>query len=751
MRNPSLRVSGMAEEIPLIGSGPWLLGSASHCQIRVDDPACDKEQARIIADKEGFLVEPCSAGVPTFLNQRALLGTIDLHDGDSIAFGKCRMTFVARQLGRTREPDGPSGSVALGSRTVIGRSDQDLDLALDHPNVSLRHAMIERDDRAATLQDLGTEQGTFVNGKRVRTTALAIGDIIDIGPFSFRFAGKTLQPRQRSGSAELHVDGVSLEITLPGAKGVRRILDEVDLDIHPGELVCVVGTSGSGKSTLINIMSGRNRPSTGVVTLDERDLHSNFQAMKRDIAFVPQQDVLHEPLLLREALDYVARLRLPDDVSAQARRGIVEEAAQRVDLVDKLETVITNLSGGQKKRASLASELIGRPSLFFLDEVTSGLDEETDREIMALLRRMADERATIVCVTHTLANVQAFAHRLVVMGAGGILTFSGTPQEALTFFGVARLGDVFGKVEATGALSWRDRYRAQATARPTHSAAAISGFPRAPRLPALQGLRQLAVLNGRNARLLIRDTRMLTLAGVQTVLIGMLVGYVFSGYGEGAIAVESRLALLRLLAMIAIWLGCNSAATQIVSELPIFRRERDVNLSALAFVLSKFIVTGLFALAQLLGVILLIRLLGSGVPGGLVQQTIPLGLATLAGTALGLTISALSSSRDQASTIVPLAIVPQLTLGVGLVPVLPDFAQALRDVAISVHWAIEALKAAYIEADGPVSTFLPATGQIGALASVPRGDALAILLAHAAFLLAAAYLIVRRRFDRTPD
>ena len=204
-----------------------------------------------------------------------------------------------------------------------------------------------------------------------------------------------------------------------------------NLRILPSEFVAIIGANGSGKSTLMNIMAGRMLPSEGTVLLNDCDLHANFQALKQDIAFVPQQDVLHEQLTLRQALDYTAQLRLPPDTTVEQRRAAVNDAARSVDLLDRLDQRIGALSGGQKKCASLASEILNRPSLLLLDEVTSGLDESTDWQIMRLLRRLADDGVTIVVVTHTLANVTEFCDKVICMGRGGQPTFVGTPSEVL--------------------------------------------------------------------------------------------------------------------------------------------------------------------------------------------------------------------------------------------------------------------------------------------------------------------------------
>ena len=296
----------------------------------------------------------------------------------------------------------------------------------------------------------------------------------------------------------------------------QRILHAASLHIRPAEFVCIIGSNGAGKSTLINILAGRALPSAGTVLLNGVDLHRNFQALKQDIAFVPQQDVLHEQLTLRQALDYAAQLRLPPDTTAAQRHAAVSEAARSVDLFDRLDQRIGALSGGQKKCASLASEILNRPSLLFLDEVTSGLDESTDWEIMRLLRRLANDGMTIVVVTHTLAHVAEFCDRVICMGRGGQPTFVGAPSDVLSFFAVGRLGEVFNRMDERGADYWRARFAPTegATAEDPTATATSPDRERAPdpalftALGALRRVaRQGAILLHRNIRLLLADRR----------------------------------------------------------------------------------------------------------------------------------------------------------------------------------------------------------------------------------------------------
>jgi len=224
----------------------------------------------------------------------------------------------------------------LNHGLTVGRQAMPGQVVLDHPNVSRRHAAFEVVDGAIVLRDLGGTNGTYVNGTRLRgTRPLIPGDRIDIGPFELTFDGTALTRSWRVGNVELLVHDVSYDVRGRQASDMpQRILHAANLRISPSEFVAIIGANGSGKSTLMNIMAGRELPSDGAVLLNGSDLHANFPALKQDIAFVPQQDVLHELLTLRQALDYAAQLRLPPDTTVEQRRAAVNDAARNVDLLD---------------------------------------------------------------------------------------------------------------------------------------------------------------------------------------------------------------------------------------------------------------------------------------------------------------------------------------------------------------------------------------------------------------------------------
>lgn len=647
--------------------------------------------------------------------------------------------------------------VPLDHGLTVGRQAMPGQVVLDHPNVSRRHAAFEVVDGTIVLRDLGGTNGTYVNGARLRgARPLIPGDRIDIGPFELTFDGTALTRGWRVGNVELLVRDASYDV--PGRRSSaapQRILHAANLRIRPSEFVAIIGANGSGKSTLMNIMAGRAFPSEGGVLLNGANLRANFAALKQDIAFVPQQDVLHEQLTLRQALDYAARLRLPPDTTVEQRHAAVNDAARNVDLLDRLDQRIGAFSGGQKKCASLASEILNRPSLLLLDEVTSGLDESTDWEIMRLLRRLADDGMTIIIVTHTLANVTQFCDKVVCMGRGGQPTFVGAPSEVLDFFAVDRLGEVFNRTDEGGAEYWRARFESTVGALANlPTTAEARGDTRRPdaqhtREPVLFTLRRIArqgaILLHRNARLLLTDRRTLVMAVVQSVLIGGLIGYAFGNFGTGQERVNAQNALLLLLGLSAIWLGCNAASKDIVGELAIYRREHDINLSTAAFIGAKYIASCVFTVLQLAVVYVLAATLSDGIPGDRLGQFLLLTIGALAGTAMGLVISAFANTRDQATTIVPLALVPQLVLAGVLVPKLPDPAVAVAKIAVSGYWLTEAMKSVFIAADGPIRVINAHTGSLMDMTAEPAGRGATIVAAQALAFLLIAYLVTRLR------
>ena len=702
----------------------FLIGRSATATLPLADPSCSREHARLRWDGQLLMLEPVALRQPTFVNEIAFDRPTALSDGDVVRCGETsiRVQLVvsearrtpsgvqraitgrrpALQLSRSAETqlgddaiavasDTPSAPVEARADVVLGRDRALATLVLDHPSISRRHAVILGAATPPTIRDLGSSNGTFVNGVRlVGTHALSDGDTLRLGPYAFEWRQGFLHPQLRVDGEELATNSLVVEVNADS--GRRRLLDDVSLAIRAREFVAIIGPSGCGKSTLIRAMSGRSRPTGGSVTWSGEDLHRHFDAVKHEIAFVPQRETLPERLTVRECLSYTARLRLPPDTGADEIERLVKEAIARVGLHEQADLPIHKLSGGQRKRASLGNELLVRPSLMFLDEVTSGLDEATDREMMQVFRSLADSGIAVVCVTHTLANVERWCDSLLVMARGGVVAFHGPVSRARAHFGAAALGDIYESLESIAPQEWRPRHEAGSpyhdrtrtnTAGRAHLTIARDGAPRDAverdrRRPGAQFL----VLTSRYLDTTLADRRTLAMAAIQSVVIGAFLRLVFGG---AAPAPQKEYMLLFLLGVSAFWFGCNNAAKEIIKERALFELERDVNLRIPSYVLSKLAILSAVGGLQVLILVLIVRLAGLTYhePGAILAVML---LTLVAGTACGLFISAAAASEDQAITIVPIALIPQILLSDAVVTPLPTAAKALAQVGITTYW-----------------------------------------------------------------
>jgi ABC-type multidrug transport system ATPase subunit len=228
--------------------------------------------------------------------------------------------------------------------------------------------------------------------------------------------------------------------------GGHRILNMVELTLHPGEMCALIGPSGAGKSTLIKALLGLNEPDDGSVTMASRPVSELGQ-----LGYVPQDDALHRGLTVERELSYAAELRMPDS-GAEARRARVAEVVRQVGLEDRVDVRIRRLSGGQRKRVSVALELLTGPPLLILDEPTSGLDPGLEARTMALLSEVADTGRIVLVATHAMESLER-ADALCVL-VGGRVAFFGPPRGALSYFRVDRYADLFRQLEKQSPSAW---------------------------------------------------------------------------------------------------------------------------------------------------------------------------------------------------------------------------------------------------------------------------------------------------------
>ncbi|NTV64073.1 MAG: FHA domain-containing protein, partial [Oscillochloris sp.] len=268
------------------------------------------------------------------------------------------------------------------------------EIVLENPQVSRFHAQIDRTADGAILRDAGSTNGSFVNGQRLAGPhALRPGDVIQIGPFKLVYNVSSLDQYDQQGA--LRIDARNLTRTVSRGGQQRVILNDVSLSIAPREFVALVGGSGTGKSTLMKALCGYAPATTGQVLVNGDDFYRNFDAYRTVLGYVPQDDILHRMLPVERALGYAARLRLPSDTAETEITARISHVLDDVEMASQRDKLVENLSGGQRKRVSIAAELLADPSLFFLDEPTSGLDPGLEKKMMYTLRRLADSGRTV--------------------------------------------------------------------------------------------------------------------------------------------------------------------------------------------------------------------------------------------------------------------------------------------------------------------------------------------------------------------
>ncbi|OII69094.1 FHA domain-containing protein [Streptomyces sp. CC77] len=545
-----------------------------------------------------------------------------------------------------------------GGTVRIGR-DPANDVVVDDLVVSRRHAELQlRPDGTHWIHDLGSHNGTFLNGRRVDTARVTTDDVVGIGHCAYVLVGGRLVEYTDTGEVSLDVQGLS--VTVDGGRdgGRRTLLDGVSFPVGEKHLLAVVGPSGAGKSTLLNALTGLRPADRGTVLYDGRDLYREYAELRQRIGLVPQDDILHLQLTVRRALGYAAELRFPQDTARAEREARVAEVLRELGLEQRADQPVHSLSGGQRKRVSVALELLTKPSLLFLDEPTSGLDPGMDRSVMHMLRGLADDGRTVIVVTHSVLSLDV-CDRLLVLAPGGRIAYFGPPGEALGFFGFAQWPEAFEAFETDRARDWagrfhdsafRQRYVEPAQPHREPPPAAGAAAPPAPPPKAQSWGSQLRTLVRRYAAALSADRTFLAIM----VALPFVMGAMARALSEGRLGPESSLNVLLILCVGGVLTGAANAVRELVKERTIYRRERAVGLSRSAYLMSKVVVLGLVTVVQAV-VLTLVALVGVplGAPDGqgvllppLVELTVAVAALSFTAMTLGLLVSALVRKEE---------------------------------------------------------------------------------------------------------
>jgi ABC-type multidrug transport system ATPase subunit len=695
------------DEIQLGAGGPLL---------RLIDPAHPAS-----AKKSAGVPSASQAAIPSAFGQIAAIAS--------------RQTIVSTGSGSLQSTTPPGSAqpqllarLSFDTRTQlsVGRA-SDNDLRLDGLQISNHHARFARTNGSVTVEDAGSTNGVYVNGDRISgRRPVQLADIIQIGPF-------VLQADAQQGVAvydtrsKTRIDCINIAkvVTNRSGGGSIRLLDDVGLTIQPNEFVGLLGPSGAGKSTLMDSLNGMRPATSGYVLINNLDLYRHLDSLKQSIGYVPQDDIIHRELTVYRTLYYVARLRLSRDVSTREIDQIVNEVMDVTGLSERRDVPVGQLSGGQRKRVSIAVELITKPSVIFLDEPTSGLDPATEEKIMKLFRQIAESGRTVVLTTHAMENVKLFDKIVVLMR--GKLVYYGAPQDALAHVKAESFKDLYDKLEgpidqqtaALPALSpnatkaqkqarklqreqiseqvaedWKRKF--QTTEAYRHNVVEpLSLLPKDGRAAAppkrraspVDAVRQWGTLTRRYLEVLSRDKFNLLILFGQAPIIAFMT-YLVVG------SKSPRDFPFFMLALVSIWFGTSVASREIIRERAVYTRERMVNLRLLPYVASKLFVLALIVSCQcllLFGSLKFLHYSGlMNLPGWAIPQLVVVMLTAMVGLALGLLVSAIVKTSEMATSLVPLILIPQILFS-GLVGV-PQSTAKVIGTLMPATWAFDGLK-----------------------------------------------------------
>ena len=672
-----------------VGSGVLMIGRSNSCNIVLPLSNVSGFHVQILMNDLGelFLIDQNStngtfvnnqkiqSGVPTKITEKDNV-TLSKSDEIQVVFNPDR--FETGQLSgpNYQSHEDTKASTNLLSKlkeksiVYIGR-DSEADIVLNHPNVSRKHALIEKKSEGNFLiRDLDSTNGTFVNGKRItNSTPFSEKDTILIGRFKITLSGATKDLSQEIAIRADHIQKVFNN----GKVG----LHELSLDVPSNILLAVMGPSGCGKSTLLKALNGASPPTFGRVYICGLELNQNYDYLKTQIGYVPQDDIVHRELTVEQSLRYSAKLRLQNLTEEQINKKI-NQVLENLKINHIRNQLVGEISGGQRKRVSIAVEVLNEPLILFLDEPTSPLDPQTIEDFLGSLRKLCEMGTTVVIVTHKPEDLN-YVDTVVFMAEGGHMAYSGSAKNYLNYFDVTDVVKVYSNLAGDRSKKWVDRFNKNKTSKTVDNKfnKPIQHSQKT------NYLRQYWWLTMRYFNIKFNDKLNSMIMIGQAPFIALLVCLIYD---------QIELSVPFFLTVSAVWLGTNNAAREIVGELPIYIRERMFNQGIFPYLFSKLTVMGFFAAVQsfLFTLIITTRFLNDSKlewkdPINTFVWMLALSITS---TLMGLLLSAIFNTTEKVITIVPLALIPQIILAGVVAKINNGFVEFLSYFTIS-RWGTE--------------------------------------------------------------
>ncbi|WP_201789532.1 ATP-binding cassette domain-containing protein [Mycobacterium avium] len=608
---------------------------------------------------------------------------------------------LATRFVKLLSPRASSAAGTAGAMT-IGRA-ADNDIVVADVLASRHHATLVPTALGTEIRD-NSVNGTFVNGTRVGSAILSDDDVVTIGNVDLVFRDGTLTERGQTATRSGGLEVRNVTYLVDG----KQLLDDISLTARPGTLTAVIGGSGAGKSTLARLIAGYTTPSSGSVTFEGHNIHGEYASLRSRIGMVPQDDVVHRQLTVNQALGYAAELRLPPDTGKADRVRVVAQVLEELDLTKHADTRVDKLSGGQRKRASVALELLTGPSLLILDEPTSGLDPALDLQVMTMLRQLADAGRVVLVVTHSLSYLDV-CDQVLLMAPGGKTAYCGAPDRIGPAMGTTNWAKIFTQVGADPEEANR-RFREQREAQQRSHKSDRADEPEDLGEPVHTILRhQISTIARRQVRLVVADRAYFVFLALLPFILGSLSLTVpgHNGFRVPAPAAgtpDEAAQILALLLPAAAFMGTALTIRDLVGERAIFQREQAVGLSTTAYLLAKTAVFCGFAVLQS-AIVTAIVVIGKGAPtrgavlfgqstaGAVAELFATVAATCVASAVLGLAISSLVRSSEQIMPLFVVTVMAQLVLCGGMVPVTGRLGLNQLSWAMPARWGYAAASA----------------------------------------------------------
>lgn len=671
-----------------VGDQVILGRSVEDSQLHFDFPALSRKHIQLIATKEALFVEDLGSLNGSFINAIPVppKHRLPLKENDLLTLTTSQIVKISQSqeilLNDQEKQLDIKQLLNKKNELVIGRSPE-CDIELQDMLVSRKHARIFNIGHEMWIEDLNSANGIYVNGIRVKDKVqLHDNDKLIIGLYS------------------LSLDGIMVDLKTEyaiSAENISKVFSDGHTGLQPTtikfpykEFIALMGPSGCGKSTLLKSLNGDSPPTKGSVKVFNLDLQIHYDTIKHIIGYVPQENIVHEDLTVYQSLYYAAKLRLPEDSSDEEIELRIKEVLISLKLENNVirNTKVLNLSGGQKKRVSIAVELLTKPSILFLDEPTSPLDPETIEEFLICLRELCKEGTTVIMVTHKPEDLN-YVDRVIFMGVNGHLSYDGPKDGLLKHFGKENLIKLYSTLSnKENAAEWYSRWFTKKESKATD-------FKKV----ALKQNRvnlsfQIYWLSARYLKIKMGNIKNLLLLFTQPVFIAVLIILSFPNLIEtiteqGYQIDRPNMGVIFLLAIAAVWFGVSNSAKEIVGEKDIAKREFRVNILPSSYLISKQLILLLLSSIQTFIFLLILFAYYSELNNFFIVY-VGMLIFSLCAIQFGLLLSSITRTVEEVMSLLPIALMPQIILSGILQPINSGLTMVLSYLTIG-RWATELL------------------------------------------------------------